>query len=62
VPLGGTMENELSGLVVLDVISSLWPIFLGIVTLIFVLSRLWTDVEGLKEKVKTLFNLFNEKK
>ena len=55
------METELDGLVVLDVIASLWPIFVGLVTLIFVLSRLWTDVETLKEKVKTLFNLFNEK-
>ena len=45
----------------LDVISRLWPILVGIVTLIFVLSRLWVDVESLKEKVKTLFNLFNKK-
>ena len=55
------METELDGLLLLEVITSLWPIFVGIVTLIFVLSRLWTDVETLKEKVKTLFNLFNEK-
>tara|TARA_R110002153_G_scaffold116274_1_gene259954 strand:- start:53 stop:217 length:165 start_codon:yes stop_codon:yes gene_type:complete len=44
----------------LDVISRLWPILVGIVTLIFVLSRLWVDVETLKEKVRTLFNLFNK--
>ena len=48
------------GIESLDVISRLWPILVGIVTLIFVLSRLWVDVESLKEKVKTLFNLFNK--
>jgi len=47
-------------LVLVDVVGKLWPIFIGLVTLIFVLSRLWTDVETLKEKVKTLFNLFNK--
>ena len=43
-------------------IGALWPVFVGIITLIFVLSRLWTDVESLKEKVKTLFQLFNDKR
>jgi len=45
----------------LSAIGTLWPIFVGIITLIFVLSRLWTDVESLKEKVRTLFELFNRK-
>jgi len=49
-------------LVLVDIIGTLWPIFIGLITLIFVLSRLWTDVETLKEKVRTLFQLFNEKK
>ena len=46
----------------LSAIGTLWPIFVGIITLIFVLSRLWTDVESLKEKVRTLFQLFNDKR
>ena len=50
------------GVAALDVISRLWPILVGIVTLIFVLSRLWVDVETLKEKVRTLFTLFNKEK
>ena len=50
--------NELE---LVQVVGTLWPIFLGLVALIFVLSRLWTDVESLKEKVKTLFELFNRR-
>jgi hypothetical protein len=46
----------------LSAVGTLWPIFVGIITLIFVLSRLWTDVESLKEKVRTLFQLFNDKR
>jgi len=49
-------------LMLVDIIGTLWPIFIGLITLIFVLSRLWTDVETLKEKVRTLFQLFNDKK
>jgi hypothetical protein len=49
-------------LVLVDILGTLWPVFIGLVTLIFVLSRLWTDVETLKEKVRTLFQLFNDKK
>jgi hypothetical protein len=46
----------------LNLIGTLWPIFVGIITLIFVLSRLWTDVESLKEKVKDLFRLHNSRR
>ena len=49
-------------LVLVDILGTLWSVFIGLVTLIFVLSRLWTDVETLKEKVRTLFQLFNDKK
>jgi len=46
----------------LSAIGTLWPIFVGVITLIFVLSRLWTDVESLKEKVRDLFRLHNSRK
>jgi hypothetical protein len=42
-----------------EVIGTLWPIFLGFVTLVIILARLWTDVEVVKEKVRTLFELIN---
>ena len=33
-----------------ELIGTLWPIFLGFVTLVIILARLWTDVEVVKEK------------
>jgi len=45
----------------LDTISALWPIFLGIVTLVIVLAKMHTDIEVLRDKVKTLFDLWNNR-
>jgi hypothetical protein len=44
-----------------DTISALWPIFLGIVTLVIVLAKMHTDIEVLRDKVKTLFDLWNNR-
>jgi hypothetical protein len=38
-----------------------WPVFLGIITLIIVLDKMHGDIEIIKEKVKTLFELWNNK-
>jgi len=38
-----------------------WPILLGIITLIIVLSKLDLRVAVLEEKVKALFELINKK-
>jgi len=38
-----------------------WPVFLGIITLIIVLAKMHGNIEILKEKVKTLFELWNSK-
>ena len=38
-----------------------WPVFLGIITLIIVLAKMHGSIEILKEKVKTLFELWNNK-
>ena len=45
----------------IDTISALWPIFLGIVTLVIVLAKMHTDIEVLRDKVKTLFDLWNSR-
>ena len=42
-------------------IVSLWPIFLGFITLVIVLAKMHSSIEVLREKVKTLFELWNEK-
>jgi len=44
----------------LDVISALWPVLLGMTALIFWLAKSYADIETLKEKVKTLFELRNK--
>ena len=46
---------------VFNVVMSAWPIFLGIVTLIIVLAKMHGDINVLKEKVRTLFDLWNSK-
>ena len=43
-----------------DVIIKSWPIFLGKITLIIILAKMHGDIEIIKEKVKTLFDLWNK--
>jgi hypothetical protein len=45
----------------LEILIKGWPIFLGIITLIIVLSKLDLRVAVLEEKVKALFEMFNKK-
>jgi hypothetical protein len=45
----------------LAVINTLWPIAVGFTALVFWLAKSHSDIEQLKEKVKTLFELFNER-
>ena len=47
---------------VLQIISSLWPILVGLVTLIVVLARMHYNIETLTEKVKVLFDFHNKRK
>ena len=44
-----------------DLISSIWPIALGFVTLVIVLAKMHADIEQIKEKIRTLFELWNSK-
>tara|TARA_R110000868_G_scaffold24639_1_gene96976 strand:- start:156 stop:305 length:150 start_codon:yes stop_codon:yes gene_type:complete len=46
----------------LDLIMKAWPILLGIITLIIVLSKLDLRVAVVEEKVKALFDLINKRK
>ena len=46
----------------LQIISSLWPIFIGIITLIVVLARMHYNLDSLTEKVKVLFDFHNKRK
>jgi hypothetical protein len=46
----------------LQVISSLTPVLIGIITLIIVLSRMHYNIESLAEKVKVLFDFHNKRK
>lgn len=45
---------------IVEAIIKSWPVFLGIITLIIVLAKMHGDIEIIKEKVKTLFELWNK--
>ena len=47
---------------IVQLASSTWPIALGIITLIIVLAKMHSDIEIIKEKIRTLFDLWNSKK
>jgi hypothetical protein len=44
-----------------SVIVSGWPIAFGFVTLVIVLAKMHGEIDTLKEKVKVLFELWNNK-
>jgi hypothetical protein len=44
----------------LELLIGLWPIFIGFITLVIVLAKMHTEIEVLKEKVHTLFEMFNK--
>ncbi len=46
---------------VLQIITSLWPIGIGVITLIIVLARMHYNLEALTEKVKVLFDFHNKR-
>ena len=45
----------------LEVVGALWPVLVGFILLVLVLGKLFADIDTLKEKVKTLFELFNSR-
>jgi hypothetical protein len=40
-------------------IVKMWPIFLGFITLVIVLAKMHSSIEVLQEKVKVLYELYN---
>ncbi len=42
-------------------VMSLWPLFLGFITLVVVLAKMHAEIETLREKVKSLFDLWNKR-
>lgn len=49
------MDGELIGL-----LSSMWPIFLGFITLVIVLAKMHSAITVLEEKMKVAFELINK--
>ena len=47
---------------IVELATSTWTIALGVITLIIVLAKMHSDIEIIKEKVRTLFDLWNSKK
>ena len=44
----------------LELLVGLWPVFLGFITLVVVLAKMHSSIEVLRDKVQTLFQLFNK--
>ena len=44
-----------------DLISSIWPIFVGCIILVLTIGKLMSRMDVVEEKVKTLFELWNKK-
>ena len=45
----------------LDAINVLWPVAVGFVTLVIILAKMHADIEQVKEKIRTLFELWNDR-
>tara|TARA_Y100000310_G_scaffold169246_1_gene169286 strand:+ start:120 stop:263 length:144 start_codon:yes stop_codon:yes gene_type:complete len=45
----------------MELLTEYWQVFIGFITLVVILAKMNVDVEVLKDKVKTLFELFNKK-
>lgn len=44
-----------------DLLVKIWPVLVGFVTLVIVLSKMDVRINVLEEKIKTLFELWNKK-
>jgi hypothetical protein len=44
-----------------EVISSVWPVFVGVISLVIVLAKMHSSIQVLDDKVKVLFDLFNNR-
>ena len=46
----------------IDLLIKLWPILIGFITLVIVLAQMYSRINVLEDKVRTLFDLFNREK
>ena len=44
-----------------DMLRTSWPILLALISLIIVLAKMHSDIEVIKEKIRTLFELWNKR-
>ena len=44
-----------------DLISSIWPIFVGFIILVLTIGKLMSRMDVVEDKVKTLFDLWNKR-
>ena len=44
-----------------EMIRTSWPILLALISLIIVLAKMHSDIEVMKEKIRTLFELWNKR-
>ena len=44
----------------MDFVKTSWPIMLALISLIIVLAKMHSDIAVMKEKIKTLFELWNK--
>ena len=44
-----------------DLISSIWPIFVGFIILVLTIGKLMSRMDVVVEKIKTLFDLWNKR-
>jgi hypothetical protein len=45
----------------LELLLSLWPVAAAFVSVIIVLAKMHADVETIKEKIRVLFDLWNDR-
>jgi hypothetical protein len=45
----------------INAIGTIWPIAVAFVTLVIVLAKMHADLEQIKEKIRTLFDLWNKR-
>lgn len=45
----------------IELFNAAWPVIIAIIGLIIVLAKMHGDLEVLKDKVRVLFDLFNDK-
>ena len=46
----------------MELVNEYWQIIVGVITLIVILSKMNLDIEVIKEKIRTLFELINKER